>query len=246
MVEFGKLPAPPLFTALSPHPRLALLPREKRTAVNAGRNACVTGGDGGCGSGGVCVIVAAVIGNTDDGPSRSRAGTIVSSAASASASVTAVVPGAEPGPLVVRAPTTVALDEYLSWVGDAYYTATESGAACRDWALLRRTTLGRLTAPAREGHVFDSWTPLQVAKFEGAICLYGKNFSQISKVRSKKRDVRARTQARGVAFERSRASRLFSPRTVRVRVTYANPGASPLVWHLPPLGALRLVRYLVM
>jgi hypothetical protein len=78
----------------------------------------------------------------------------------------------------------LALDEYLSWVGNTYYNATEEGAASGQWALLRRTTLGRLTSPVREPNVFDSWSPLEVAKFEAAICLVGKKFNLISKVRA--------------------------------------------------------------
>ena len=170
-VESGKLSAPPLFTAVVPRPRLSLLPREKRTPVNAGRNASATGGGGG--GGGVI--------EQQQPPSiaRSRAGSMGSSAVQGDDGGSG---GVESGPIVVRAPVSVALDEYLAWIGKTYYTATESGAACREWALLRRTTLGRLTAPAREGRVFDLWAPIQIAKFESAICLYGKDFAQISKV----------------------------------------------------------------
>jgi len=80
----------------------------------------------------------------------------------------------------VRAPGAVALDDYLAWVGAAYYTATEAGASCRDWALLRRTTLGRLCAPARAPAPFDEWAPLEVAKFEAALCVHGKNFPLVA------------------------------------------------------------------
>jgi hypothetical protein len=184
-VESGKLSAPPLFTTIIPRPRLSLLPREKRTPVNAGRNASATGGGGGSGG---SVIEQQPI-------ARSRAGS-VGTATATSAAVQGGDAGVgggssvgvlEPGPIIVRAPVSVALDEYLAWVGNTYYTATESGAACREWAILRRTTLGRLTAPAREGRVFDLWAPIQIAKFEAAICLYGKDFAQISKVRVESR-----------------------------------------------------------
>ena len=180
-VESGKLSAPPLFTTILSRPRLSLLPREKRTPVNVGRNASATGGSG---SGGGVIEQQQPI-------ARSRAGSVGTATTSSALAALAVQGGdagggggvLEPGPLVVRAPVSVALDEYLAWVGNTYYTATESGATCREWAILRRTTLGRLTAPAREGRVFDLWAPIQIAKFEAAICLYGKDFAQISKVR---------------------------------------------------------------
>ena len=80
------------------------------------------------------------------------------------------------------APTIVALDEYLAWIGNTYYTATETGGANSQWALLRRTTLGRVTAPGREACILDDWAPLEVVKFESAICLCGKQFPLIAKV----------------------------------------------------------------
>ena len=76
----------------------------------------------------------------------------------------------------------IALDEYLAWVGNTYYTSTEAGMACGQWALLRRTTLGVLTSPAREGSLLDHWSPLEVAKFESAMCLVGKQFPLVAKV----------------------------------------------------------------
>ena len=54
--------------------------------------------------------------------------------------------------------------------------------ACGQWALLRRTTLGMLTSPAREGSILDAWAPLEVAKFEAAMCLVGKQFPVVAKV----------------------------------------------------------------
>ena len=76
----------------------------------------------------------------------------------------------------------MALDEYLAWLGNTYYTSAETGMASGQWALLRRTTLGRLTSPVRETSPLDLWAPLEVAKFESAICLVGKQFPLISKV----------------------------------------------------------------
>ena len=48
------------------------------------------------------------------------------------------------------------------------------------WALLRRTTLGRLTSPIREPTVLEKWSPYEVALFESGICLTGKLFSALA------------------------------------------------------------------
>jgi hypothetical protein len=48
--------------------------------------------------------------------------------------------------------------------------------------LQRQTTLGILKNPARPRQVLDEWAPKQVALFEAAICIYGKNFYAIQKV----------------------------------------------------------------
>ena len=85
-------------------------------------------------------------------------------------------------PPLIRAPASVALDEYLMWLGNTYYTTSESGMASGQWAVLRRTTLGRLTSPMRETSPLDFWAPIEVAKFESAMCLVGKQFPLISKV----------------------------------------------------------------
>jgi hypothetical protein len=52
-----------------------------------------------------------------------------------------------------------------------------------------------LTSPAREGSVLDAWAPLEVAKFEAAMCLVGKQFALIAKVRARARGARARACA---------------------------------------------------
>ena len=48
--------------------------------------------------------------------------------------------------------------------------------------LQRQTTLGILKNPARPRQILDEWAPKQVALFESAICIYGKNFHAIQKV----------------------------------------------------------------
>ncbi len=152
-LEEGKLASPPLFTSLIPPPRLMLLNSLRPSSSSSS-------------SAGAAAPVPADSGATAPG--------LASSASSAAAA-------AAPPPLT-RAPNAVALDEYLAWLGNTYYTSAETGMASGQWALLRRTTLGRLTSPVRETSPLDLWAPLEVAKFESAICLVGKQFPLISKV----------------------------------------------------------------
>ncbi len=73
------------------------------------------------------------------------------------------------------------MDDYLDMVGRMFYAPREVGGATADFALVRRTTLGRLTSPARgPGHVLERWAPIEVARFEAALCLVGKSFPQVA------------------------------------------------------------------
>ena len=62
------------------------------------------------------------------------------------------------------------------------------------WALLRRTTLGRLTSPIREPTVLEKWSPYEVALFESGICLTGKLFTALAAV------VKTKTAAECIEF----------------------------------------------
>ena len=55
-------------------------------------------------------------------------------------------------------------------------TVSELGPAVRS-----STTLGRLLCPLRVPSVLDRWSPIEVARFEGALCLYGKNFALVQR-----------------------------------------------------------------
>ena len=48
------------------------------------------------------------------------------------------------------------------------------------FALIRRTTLGRLTSPIREPSILDRWSPYEIALFESGICMYGKQFPTLA------------------------------------------------------------------
>ena len=74
------------------------------------------------------------------------------------------------------------LDGYLSFVGKAYCTVSETGASGDDFCVLRRSLLGRLRSPLRRPTVLDRWAPLEVALFESGICLLGKDFGGIAAV----------------------------------------------------------------
>jgi hypothetical protein len=81
-----------------------------------------------------------------------------------------------------RPATVVQLDDYLTFVGATYYSAPETGRSNANWSLLRRTALGALTSSVREPSVIDKWAPLEVARFEAALCMTGKHFNVISKL----------------------------------------------------------------
>ena len=48
------------------------------------------------------------------------------------------------------------------------------------FALIRRTTLGRLTSAIREPSILDRWSPYEIALFESGICMYGKQFPTLA------------------------------------------------------------------
>ena len=62
----------------------------------------------------------------------------------------------------------------------AFPHASPSISPTLQWALLRRTTLGRLTSPIREPTVLEKWSPYEIALFESGICLTGKLFGALA------------------------------------------------------------------
>ena len=150
------LPSPALFTSVAPPPRLLLLNSIRRV----GRQSATA------------PPLEALPAHASGGAGAGAGGSGSASAGAAPA----------PAPPLTRSPNVIALDEHLAWLGNTYYTSQEAGMACGQWALLRRTTLGRLTSPARESSPLDAWAPLEVAKFESALCLVGKQFPLVAKV----------------------------------------------------------------
>jgi hypothetical protein len=169
-VVLPTLASPTAFTAIAPPPRLLLLNSVKRV----GRESATAPLSGAAAA---AAAAAAVIGGGGGGGGGYGGGAVAAGVAASAGS-----PMAAGAPPLVRSPHVVALDEYLAWLGNTYYTSQEAGMACGQWALLRRTTLGRLTSPARESSPLDNWTPLEVAKFESALCLVGKQFPLVAKV----------------------------------------------------------------
>lgn len=78
-------------------------------------------------------------------------------------------------------------EDYVNLVGDLMYPKVSFGPYGYDMAkgeipLERPNTLGVLMCPARRRTVMEHWSPFEVACFEGAIVLVGKNFYEISKL----------------------------------------------------------------
>ena len=48
--------------------------------------------------------------------------------------------------------------------------------------LNRRLTLGRLLLPMRRATITDQWSPREIAVFEAALCIYGKEFHTVRKL----------------------------------------------------------------
>ena len=149
------LPSPALFTSVAPPPRLLLLNSIRRV----GRQSATA------------PPLEALPAHAGGGAGAAAGGSASASAGAAPA----------PAPPLTRSPNVIALDEHLAWLGNTYYTSQEAGMACGQWALLRRTTLGRLTSPVREGSPLDHWAPIEVAKFESALCLVGKQFALVAR-----------------------------------------------------------------
>ena len=80
-------------------------------------------------------------------------------------------------------------DDYMTIVSDMIYPKVSFGDyASRgnvdegEYALERINTLGILLCGARRPTTFEKWNPYEIALFEGAISLYGKEFHQIAKI----------------------------------------------------------------
>lgn len=77
-------------------------------------------------------------------------------------------------------------EDYVNLVGDLMYPKVSYGPYGYDLSqgeipLERPNTLGVLLCPARRPTVMEQWSPFEVACFEGAISLVGKNFHEIAK-----------------------------------------------------------------
>jgi hypothetical protein len=83
--------------------------------------------------------------------------------------------------------TKLLADDYLGVVGEMMYPKTRFGPYGHNpeegrYPLNRITTLGYLLHPLRPVSVFEKWNPFEIAVFEGALTLYGKNFHQVQKL----------------------------------------------------------------
>lgn len=78
-------------------------------------------------------------------------------------------------------------EDYVNLVGDLMYPKVSFGPYGYDLAkgelpLERPNTLGVVMCPSRRRMVMEHWSPYEVACFEGAIMLVGKNFYEIGKI----------------------------------------------------------------
>jgi hypothetical protein len=71
------------------------------------------------------------------------------------------------------------LEEYVDAVGNIMYPDDIRVNPYSD-GLERATALGYLTSPLRRRTIWEDWSPREVALFEAALTLYGKQFSKIA------------------------------------------------------------------
>jgi len=152
-IESGLLASPSLFKKTQPRPRL--LPVEKRTWTYPG---------------GAAAAAAAI---TSGATSLTNEKGIGGEGGEGENIQSIATP--------MRPPQVLTLDDYLNFVGRTYYPDKEDGAATSDFSILRRTTLGLLNSPVRVPTIIEKWAPIEIARFESAICLVGKSFAQVSK-----------------------------------------------------------------
>lgn len=73
------------------------------------------------------------------------------------------------------------MNDYLKFVAVNYYGGGEDGCAQPEFQVFRKAVLGRLVSPLRRPQVVDKWAPLEIARFEAAICTYGKVFHLVQR-----------------------------------------------------------------
>ena len=80
-------------------------------------------------------------------------------------------------------------DDYMTVVSDMIYPkvsfgdyASQGNADEAEFPLERPNTLGILLCGARRPTTFEKWNPYEIALFEGAISIYGKEFHEIAKI----------------------------------------------------------------
>jgi hypothetical protein len=83
--------------------------------------------------------------------------------------------------------TKLLMDDYFGVVGEMMYPKTKLGPYGHNPSegrlpINRVTALGYLLNPLRPVGVLEKWNPFEIAVFEGALTLYGKNFHQVQKL----------------------------------------------------------------
>merc|ERR1711990_914125 len=87
--------------------------------------------------------------------------------------------------------TSRMVEDYVSVVSDLIvphvaYGQYGNDPAKNEYRVERPTLLGAMISPARRPLVFEAWSPCEIATFEGALALHGKNFHMLQRfVRTK-------------------------------------------------------------
>ena len=77
-------------------------------------------------------------------------------------------------------------EDYVNLVGDIMYPDTKftpfgTDPVIHGYQLSRITALGYLLAPLRKPLIVEKWSPYEIAVFEAALTLYGKDFNRVQK-----------------------------------------------------------------
>ncbi|KAG5183769.1 hypothetical protein JKP88DRAFT_316246 [Tribonema minus] len=77
------------------------------------------------------------------------------------------------------------VDDLVNLCGNSMYPQVSMGPygyrpEAGSYALERAAMLSMIQHPLRRPSAVEQWSPLEVAKFEGAMCIYGKQFHKIA------------------------------------------------------------------
>lgn len=74
------------------------------------------------------------------------------------------------------------VEDYVDTVGRLMFPASTNYTFNAVFPLERVTALGYLESNIRRRHIWEDWSPREIALFEAALTLYGKDFSRIARL----------------------------------------------------------------